>query len=272
MALREADSELDAIYNFYLDFNERLDRYGRPRKKEYEDYYDGLPHGNFRWEMFSHFLIDFYNKNGFPEVVNAEDYNDMLSNILVFRGERTFKYAGELIDSPTYHYGTGSYGVGIYTTDDLRRAQLFSSGLNGDLSYVIEMALSNDAKILKYEDNILLKNYLKEKTNKSIFKKKSSKIDEEFQTLKLMPEALEKLNLLIDFLREKKDKKFTEKFIDDKSNNLAIYLGYDAIERRESSFCMDYIVFNRGMLMISESEKDRLLEVCQNEDDDELCR
>lgn len=264
MTLRQAESELDVIYNFYREITEK------PNTGSYGlggiQVINGRTvvcafHGNKHYELFTNFLMDACGKNGFPQELTDKEYKEK-DGIIVFRGEHSHEYARDLVDSPTYHYGTGSYGEGIYTTDEPRRASLFSHCTNFDKSYVYEYMIEENAEFLSYETYEKIIEYFYDKTHKSIFRKNTPMPN-------IGEEKAKRLNELIEYVNKKKDKKFANKFIKGEhkffSNALAVYLGYDVIERVEDYFTNDYLVLNRGVLCVSESEKKKIMKLVKSD-------
>lgn len=262
--LRQANSELDIIYNFYKDIS--ADEfvggycYDDGKDKNSETIFR-IFNGNAHYDLFTNFLMDFYQKNGFMKIISDEEF-DKLDGILVFRGEHQYEYTKTLINSPTYHYGSGSYGEGIYTTNDIKRAHMFSHGGRDDMSYVCSYLIDKNAKVLDYGDLVKIYFYLDKNVRKTKLKDKiklAYKDRHDIQSPELDKETMQRLDNLIAFLNKKGDNNFKKKFTRFDTNAIAVYLGFDVIERREDSFTNDYIVLNRGMLCISESEKERVM-------------
>ena len=259
MEIRTAESELDAIYGFYKDITENYSNcaYAIGRVGHFRDQISIIDeNGNKLNELFTNYLMDLRGMNSFPLVVPDDKYQKH-GGIEVYRGELSYEYAKKLADNWTYHYGTGNFGEGIYTTNSQRRAFYFSKGIGKDDSYVYKFKINENTKILDYESYNNLIEYFQYNTRR--WGKRKAQISG------FDDEVLMKLDALIDFVNEKKDKNFTAKFVKGKhklqSNALAVYLGFDAIEVDDDYFISDFVVLNRGALILSESEKDRIIKL-----------
>lgn len=271
--IRTADNDLEILYNYYLGIKEDEFSGGPFEEVELNNYTKTQKptHNNScRIESrLTYFMIDFYGKNGFPQVVSDKVYSEKLGEqTTLYRGEWRKEFAQNLVNDQTYHFGAGASGEGIYLTDDKERADVYSSF--GGLGDVVEYKIHPNAKIISLNETKEIKKYvvakIQEKTsNKKPFlglfagKKVKSPVKDSVKK--------QKLDELVDFLININDSELTKCFTDDSefygSNLLAVYLGYDCVKRTHCvenlSNVTDYIVLNRNALILRESEYNRLM-------------
>ena len=270
MALRRAEMELDILYNYYLDICE--DKYsGGPLVSDVSlnqmlkyPTNNNLPFYN---SQLTYFMIDYYRKNTFPQIVSDNIYNNKFKDaITVYRGEKRTEFARILLSEWDYHYGAGAIGDGIYATDYKVRAEAYKRDKRfGEL---LEFKINPDANIISIDYLNTLIWYVELQTKrKGLFNR------EKISMPPLSPEVENKLNILIKYLDKVRDEGFRKCFINSDSNIgcyrlnkysslLAVYLGIDAIVCDRG--IKDYAILNRGALVISNSEYNKIMGI-QNE-------
>ena len=273
--LREANSELEAIYNYYLDMKE--DPFSGALFKEPEILPDGhyvrIPLNNNMQNSGSritYYLIDYYRKNGFPKVLDDNSFRNLqLDNYdnrkpsVIYRGELKNEYARNLLTDVNYHYGYGTYGDGIYATDSFEMAMTYASARENGGEF-LELTLSPNAKRIKYDNLVSLGAYLNYQilSHKGYPNFRLRKIKKQYERFPNIPdEVKEKINRLAFFLLKVDDEEFKNAFIPgiNSPNALAVYLGYDVIDNPLDNVRTDYIILNRGAICISKSGYDRVM-------------
>lgn len=231
--LRTANSDLDTIYNYYLDLQER---FFNP-----DDKYDSLKNINDDNEQFFYFLIAFYGKNKFPKVISDSDWNNV-RGIKTYHGFRKPEHGANFLWDTIYHYGQGTLCLGFFTTTSYEEASDYAY-YHSRAYEPLEMKIPLD-NIIELDDlNLLCDTLYRNKKDLS--------------NIKIDDDRKQKFLQIREFINSKKDN-FFKRIIIDNPTSLALLLGYDTVKM---SMCNDtyVVVLNRGNIYVQESDVRRFL-------------
>ena len=187
------------------------------------------------------FMIKLFGYNEKPKVISNEKFKDLDAPIL-YRGVRKQEHAQNLINGDDYHYGAGTQYDGLYSSKEKRIASSYGN-------FIFKMKLSEDAKVSKVV--YLLDDWYYRNTHKSYDKEKR-----------------EKAQTLVDFIKCIKSKTQRELFMyifSKDRTTLLIYLGFDALIKING----DYVIFNRGKIVFSEREYNKISKTIKKESDEQ---
>jgi len=250
----EIIEELNEIYEFFKEVDKYKRMWNDPIKSYTANGKTIYLHTNspnpFAYSRLTAFLVNYYNMTNKPQIIDDTVYEN-LNSTLVYRGERTTEHARNLIQDEDYHTGGGTFGDAIYTTTSKDFAKCYSYCWdNKKPGICVEYKLIPDALILSNSTLEKLKDLIK-------LHYYNHKID--LENLNIINK--ERFLALLDYLKYKGDEYFTESFIAEHSNALAIYLGYDILQANDSY----YMILNRNKLCLSESEYNRVIEQAKKE-------
>ena len=185
-----------------------------------------------------------------PQILDDLTYED-LDTTEIYRGEQKARYARNLVQDEDYHAGGGSFGSGIYTSKTFSYANIYSQYYDKESTGIcvkyklMPNTLMISIDLLKRLQQLIplyVNGYTSKIENVDIINK-------------------EKFYALLNFLKQKGDKDFTECFIKEISNALAIYLGYDV----RCGTSDEFVIFNRSKLCLSQSEYDYIVKMAKKE-------
>jgi len=293
MALRQAESELDIIYNFYLEIKD--DPYcGGYYTKEilHGKEVHTIPNGNSieSIDVMNYYLIDFYGKNGFPCVLPDKEF-DKIKSPIVFRGVSDIKHTQTLLNSIIYHYGKGYFGNGIYFSTSKERALWYTGKKNPIETNIATFKIDSQVKMISNSWINYMIDYVDCAT-----REECKQFNYNHLRPAMTPEIKQKVDDLIKFINKKNDPVFREFFITERDSILAPYLGFDVVVNflaenydlkysDEYNHCvgkdcsglnfdiikdylnnnhhginyLDLVLYNRGALIVSEKEYNRII-------------
>lgn len=230
-------TDLDIIYKYYKDRKKQFLLNEFPKTDEQGNLY------TIQEEMFG-FLIDYYHKNGFPNILKDSDY-DALDKKEVYRGVKDYEHAGNMLCHFNYHYGRGIV-QGMYFSRFKEEALAYTRTNSKDVV--------DEDKVLKAK--ILSGNYMG--LNKLLEIRRGCISDLERY---IEPKYVQKKKELFDFLkklREAGDEDANEFYnIMKRPGVLAVYLELDYLIREGAKHV---IVFNRNALAVKESDFKKICE------------
>ncbi len=185
---------------------------------------------NFKEQSYAVFTyaVNLYGFSAFPKVVSDEEFEKVNSPIQ-YRGATDAEFNANLLCDYDYHYGKGYFGYGIYSDPNRDTAHGYAHHVH-DREKVI------DSRIMKFkleEDTRLYTDAFAEFNPSSIIDKINH------------PDIMY-VRHLMKSVRPKEMRYFVDKLISD--STLALLLGYDGVHHTY------YQTFNRGRMVVSESE------------------
>lgn len=239
----EKDLDVKALYYSRTDAEKRiLNRI----QTIFESY---IKHAN-DWDMcdicFTMFeeMVKMYKYNARPRIVKDEIYDSLLKNNL-YRAAMSSLYHKRFIFDDEYHVGKGNICNGIMTTEDNIHKNFYAKlfGADDTNENVMKFKICNTNGI----DYVYLKEMLKNQ-------------DSWINTFNPPQKDIKKFALLKQFLNSINDEELRKKFakIFNELNNLAVYLGYDYIVKRNTNDGDLKIILNRGIVVVGESEANRV--------------
>lgn len=243
MALKQVNSELELIYEYYKNLKQEIiDDPGR--EFEYDEY------GNSQEvsQQLYYFLQDFYGKSNNPQILEDSEYEDLQAQTL-YHGFRNMRFAANYLWDITKHYGGGLFGSGFYVSDDVNEAMEYTQvGFNLSRDRVVEMKVDFDN--CKMIENYDLQNII-------VRIKSGSDIKPVLYYSILGAEQKKRLCDLQKFLDNLNDRDFVDTITYDEAI-IAIYLGFDAVVSNHERY-INYLMLKPEKLCISQSEFERVM-------------
>lgn len=264
--MKLSERQLRAMTDWFDSIDESDQESYSERVKKFTTFNDG----DKRYRLFC-YVTDLMDKNGLPLVLPDRKYKHCIGQKL-YRGVYDVNFNASTLADFDYHKGDGIGCLGIYATDDEKKALYFSQRYyfynknKPNKHDVVTFKLNRDSKIIDYDSLIEICNELrdfadkKRLTLKELYSQK--KFTKKCANNKPLDEAFESKQRLKYFLREiyKTNKKLYEAITSSKST-MAILLGFDAIEMNEED---NVVILNRGKIIVSESEYKRITDASKN--------
>lgn len=242
--------DLNILYHYYCDFN-RIDLAEKPCY--FERVYPIVSKASQPSRLTSFRLysaaVDIMKKNGFPQIVKAEEFSALNSPTL-FHGAGKIKHLACFLADFDYHKGEGWFASGFYSTTKIKEAKTYAQNFKRN---VLTFKLGRDAKVMSGGDLSKIKAYFHSHLTRRYTNSGNNNSEEYFKTLD--PEVQERTAVLVDFFNTAYDRG-EYSFVDELMSNtstLAALLGYDAVLSSNIA-----IILNRGQIVISEHEFNRI--------------
>lgn len=231
-------ADLDIIYDYYKHVKQII--FDNSLNKQDEN-------GNLNniYNIMFGYIIDFYQKNGFPQIL-SDDVYDKIESQEVYRGFKDNEHIGNMLCHYNYHYGNGII-QGMYFTSFKEEALAYTrtgSNISADENKVLKAKILSD-NYLNYTDLFILK---------------SNSVDKIYKSCN--PLFIQKKKDLIEFCESRKEEHgddINEFYsIMSRPGVFAVYLGLDYLYRETAKH---FIVLNRNIVAIKESEFKKMCEM-----------
>lgn len=199
------------------------------------------------------YLLGLRNFDRKPKVTNDIDYAKLDGGSL-FHGFEKSDYGKNFLSEDDYNPGTGISCSGFFLTKNYYEALRYT--VNFENEYVPFTSLrdyqnpNNILRVKIYKGNGTTNTYIS-KLAKLLSKGKVQ-----------LDENKEKMNELMSFIFDIEDKRLRKKFLKVFTNNpsnIAVYLGYDYMLDDLYSLNDNFVLFNRGILRVSQKEYDKFV-------------
>lgn len=208
---------------------------------------------NFSDYKFYTYLVNLCDANKFPQMVEDEEF-EALKSTKLYRGAADIEHHANLLSDYDYHYGYGIFGGGgLYMTDNRKIASRYARNKSENI-----LTLKFDGKVIDEKELGFCLDYLEYSINGEEYKIEKLKI----KIANSQDEQL--IKFLIDYykqLKTDKDKELFKTIFIKMYSNLALILGYDAMSYKYDEIL---IVLNRGKLIVSKSELERVTKNSKN--------
>ena len=208
---------------------------------------------NFSNYKFYTYLVNLCGANKFPQVVEDKEFIKIKSTTF-FRGATDIEHHANLLCDYDYHYGYGMYGGGgLYMSSDRTQVIRYARNIPKNV-----LTLKFVGKAINEKELNSCLDYLEFSITNEEYKIKKLNI----KIANLKDEQL--LNFLIDYYKQLKtdiDKELFKTIFIKRYSNLALILGYDAMNYTYNELL---IVLNRGKLIVSKSEFERVTNLSKN--------
>lgn len=209
---------------------------------------------NFQtYYKFYTYLVNLCGANKFPQVIEDKEF-EALKFTKLYRGVVDIEHHANLLCDYDYHYGYGMYGGGgLYMSDDRIQAMRYARNKPENI-----LTLKFEGKVIDEKELGFCLDYLE-------YSIKGEEYEIEKLKIKIANSQDEQLiKLLIDYykqLKADKDKELFKTIFIKQYSNLALILGYDAMGYTYNEIL---IVLNRGKLIVSKSEFERVTSKSKN--------
>lgn len=227
------NSDLEIIYNYY---KELLAGNISTKNDQY----------NSEWinDNFTYFLIDFYNKNKFPRLVSDATF-DSNNKAELYHGFKKYEHGASYLWDYVYHYGDGTYGSGLYVTDDWAEACDYGSVF---CSYIAPLRVKLDTE-----------NYIELDLLDDVYASLQSR-KEDISKFSLDEDKEKRYRELLDFINKQPDGDNFVHFLTRNTSSLAVYLGFDAVKHFfKTTGKYHMIVLNRNSIIFPERDFRRFM-------------
>lgn len=239
----EKELDINSLYSNRSDAEKRIFNKLKKVFEKYVQHVNDWDMLDIKYTMFED-IVKIYKYNAFPTIIKDKTYDSLLKNNLYWSA-MSFTHHKNFVFDKDYRVGKGNICNGITTTEDNIHINHYAVIFNTDdkNENVMKLKISNTngvdidyiSKMLKNEDKWI-----------NIYKPSQKDV--------------KMFSLLKQFLNSIKDEELREGFksIFTEENNLAVYLGYDYIAKRNTNEGDLKIILNRGIVLVSESEADRI--------------
>jgi hypothetical protein len=209
-------------------------------------------------DVLYQYMIDLSGYNAFPQVYPSGDYKNLCGPEL-YRGVTDKEHAANFLADFNYHYGTGTQNNGTYFSDRKVCAKPYTQPAMvieedcedvEDKIFTIKMAPTT-----RFVDD----DFINHDVGAAILLRDTS------QVKSIVGRDKRRLDALINFVDTISDADQVEKFLfylQQDSSKMAIYLGYDGLI--QTFKYMHYVVLNRGKIIVSQKEYDRVCNQSKN--------